>query len=287
MILSYVNSFENKLKVGLCVIGKKENLYIEEFIEHYKKLGYDKIFLYDNNNKNGEHFEDAINKELLNNYVTIVNLRGFRGKKNAPQYNAYFDCYQKNSKNYDWLSFFDIDEYLVLTKDKSIKEFLSNERFKSCKNIRINWILYSDNDLIYYDNRSVQTRFTQPLLNDERNIHIKSTVRGKLKVNYWKRQWNPHSSLVNVTSCIPTGEIILNYSSPFQIPPNYDFAYLKHYNTKTIEEYINKIKRGRPTKKVIFNYTLWKSVLDHFFGRNKKTKKKIQYIKKTLNINYE
>ena len=56
---------------------------------------------------------------------------------------------------------------------------------------------------------------------------------------------HPHSSDVNLTACSSTGKLLKNNSSPFQIPPNYENAFLKHYNTKTIEEYINKIKRGR------------------------------------------
>ena len=44
-----------KLKVCLCTPVKKENLYIKEFIEHYKSYNVDKIFLYDNNDINGEH----------------------------------------------------------------------------------------------------------------------------------------------------------------------------------------------------------------------------------------
>ena len=43
------NKKKKRIKVSLCVIGKKENLYVNEYINHYKKLGYRHIFLYDNN----------------------------------------------------------------------------------------------------------------------------------------------------------------------------------------------------------------------------------------------
>ena len=39
-----------KSKVCLCTLGKQENRYIREFVSYYKKLGVDKIYLYDNNN---------------------------------------------------------------------------------------------------------------------------------------------------------------------------------------------------------------------------------------------
>ena len=40
-----ISLFMNKKKdkVCICVIGKEENRYIKEYVEHYKKLGVDKI----------------------------------------------------------------------------------------------------------------------------------------------------------------------------------------------------------------------------------------------------
>ena len=37
------------MKVALCAIGKEENLYALEFVNHYQNLGYGHIFIYDNN----------------------------------------------------------------------------------------------------------------------------------------------------------------------------------------------------------------------------------------------
>ena len=171
-------------------------------MEYYKKLGYDHIFIYDNNNINDERFQKVLLKHISDNFVTIIDYRGFRGKINKPQFDAYFDCYQKNSKNYDWLSFnFDFDEFLELKNNISIKEFLSNNTFDKCQNIKINWVVYSDNDLVYYDNRSIEERFTKPLLENKMNYHIKSTIRGHLKVNAWNNITQPHSSNVNLTAC--------------------------------------------------------------------------------------
>ena len=60
------NKYKNiaSIKIGLCMICKLENLYIQEFMDYYKKLGYNHIFIYDNNDINGERFEDVIQKEI-------------------------------------------------------------------------------------------------------------------------------------------------------------------------------------------------------------------------------
>ena len=39
------------MKVALCCIGRTENQYAIEFVEWYKNLGFDKIFVYDNKHK--------------------------------------------------------------------------------------------------------------------------------------------------------------------------------------------------------------------------------------------
>ena len=92
------------MKVALCAIGRMENRYAKEFVYHYKALGFDRIFIYDNNFGNEEHFEQ------LDDIVEIVD---WRDKENA-QLIAYEDCYARHGNEYDWMAFFDFDEFLIL-----------------------------------------------------------------------------------------------------------------------------------------------------------------------------
>ena len=216
-------------------------------------------------------------------FVTIINYRGYRGKRDNPQFHAYYDCYENNYKYYNWLSFFDIDEFLELKHSYKINEFINNRKFKNCQNIKINWLMYSDNDFLNYENKPIKERFTTPLFNDPANIHVKSTVKGNLKINYWKNMNNPHSSDNNYICCDSSGNII-NPKLYFNIPINYENAILRHYATKTIEEYCLKIKRGRADIKDILNKTTLEDKFNYFFLRNKKTKEKIKYINKIFNI---
>ena len=282
LIIIKINK-SKELKVCLCTIGKKENLYASEFVEHYKKIGYDKIFIYDNNNIGDEKFEDVLTNQISNKFVEIINYRGYRGKRQSPQSDAFIDCYEKNKNNYDWLSFFDFDEFLELNKSRNIKEYLSNKQFKKCANIKINWLMFSDNNLLYYENISLQERFTTPLYHDNANIIIKSTVRGNLKFNYWRSMNNPHSSSNYLRACNSMGNIT-DSTTFYSSPTNHEYSYLKHYPTKTIEEYCNKIKRGRADLLIKLDNKTLENYFNYFFERNKKTKNKIEYFKKTFNF---
>ena len=281
IVFSY---FHNVIKVCLCVIGKKENLYVNEYINHYKKIGYNHIYLYDNNDINEENFEDVLKKEIKFGFVSIINYRGYRGLLNHPQFDAYYDCYEKNNKYYQWLSFFDFDEFLELKpRNMKINKLLKNKRYGKCDNIKINWLIYSDNNLIHYEKKPIQERFTSPVYETKGNIHIKSTIRGNLKTNYWNGTKDPHTSQNFFSSCSSSGKSI-KYNSPFNDPPDYSFGFLKHYHTKTIEEFCNKIKRGRATRKLDFSQQELLFRIKMFFSINNKTKEKIEIIKNKLNI---
>ena len=71
------------------------------------------------------------------------------------------DCYQKNYNNYDWLIFYEIDEFLYLKDFKNVKYYLNQFKFDSCQAIHLNWVHRSDNNMIYYENKPVQTRFKE------------------------------------------------------------------------------------------------------------------------------
>ena len=81
--------FRNKKGVGICSIGRKENLYAKEFVEYYLKLGIKKIIIYDNNDIDGEKFEDVLEQYIKNKYVEIIDVRGFQSIKDNLNINDY------------------------------------------------------------------------------------------------------------------------------------------------------------------------------------------------------
>ena len=60
------------------------------------------------------------------------------------------DCYQKNYKQYNWLIFYEVDEYIHLTNYTNVKDFLNEKRFENCEIIHLNLICHTDNNLLYY-----------------------------------------------------------------------------------------------------------------------------------------
>ena len=266
------------IRVLLCCIAKMENNYIKEFVEHYKKLGFDNICLYDNNDVNGEKFTSVINKYIKSGFVIVKNKRGV---KNA-QIKCYTECYQQYHKKYDWIAFFDIDEFLHIDNNLSIKQFLSQQKFNNnyVNCIRICWRQYTDSGLVKVNNKNYSiNRFTHYLpINILDCTQTKIILKGNLNNIVFD---SPHGCLKNkhiycVNSCGVKCSNSINISNK-----TWSNACLNHYRFKTIEEYVlNKMVRLWPHNYKNFGKKILN--LNFFFLYNKRTKEKENYAKQLL-----
>jgi hypothetical protein len=261
-----------KIKVCICTIGKKENLYIREYIKYYKNLGIDKIYIYDNNEINGETFENVIFDYIKINYVNIINYRGYL----KPQSKMMNTCYKMNYLKYDWIIFNDIDEFLYLKNYSNIKNFLKESKFNNCKIIYLNFIIYTDNNNLYYENKTVISRFKEKFLYNNK-YWGKSIIRGNIpRINITHAHY--------ITSKIPACNGFGKISKKFKIDSKY--YYFKHYSFKSTEEYCNKLNKGN----VAFDNNIYKklSKIRAYFFYNKITIDKIKILenKTGINLNY-
>lgn len=271
------------MKVALVAMGKLENRYAVEFVEYYKNLGIDNIFIIDNNDYDGEWFEDVLGDYINNGFVCILNCRGLKYKGSQVMfYKSVYEQYVKN--RYDWVFFCDFDEFLTFTKDHTIKEYLSRDCFKEYKQILINWKIYDDNDLIYDDGRGVLERFTRPIDKNKlieynkipENCIVKPIIRGNINNLYTTFPHNFMNAEFKDTTCNASGKKILNTVTTKKI--DWSLAYIKHFGTKTIDEFIhNKYKKGvgdRSYEEFLKTYPL-----ERFFKYNKLTDEKLEFLK--------
>ena len=280
------------MKVALVAIGRLENKYAVEFVEYYKQLGFDKIFIIDNNRDGEEYFEDVLQSYINEDFVNILNYRNVKCSTDHPsiQIEAYNKAYEIYKDQYDYIMFIDFDEYLCLKKDNNIKEYL-NRNVDEYDCILINWMVMTDNNLIYDDGRSLIKRFIRPAnLNIKiscdipENYFVKSIIRCGKQIHMYDPHI-PNFRKDNITICNNNFKKleytdIINYAF---VKYDYTLAYIKHFYTKTIDEYIhNKLKRGVPDRQ--FESVKEKYNLNLFFKINYKTEKHKKYL---IDNNYE
>lgn len=274
----------NNIKVYLVCIAKQENLYIKEFVNHYKLLGINKIILYDNNDFDGERFEDVINDQINSKFVEVINVRGITGKYHNKflQDYVYLEAYNRYGNECDWICFFDIDEFLMLDeKYHSIQDFLSDEIFNEYDSIKIVWKLFDDNNNIQYEDKPLIERFTN--ISFKNDNEVKSIIRTNLCI----RAINCHGKTIPLLKCCNTNGkpiVYLNERHGNIINlPSYKNACLNHYRLKTLDEFLNvRCKRGDMGG----DAAKQKLTLDYFFTFNKKTPEKLAYLK-SIGIDYE
>lgn len=255
---------------------KCDNEYLVEFVEHYLKLGFDKIYFYDNNDDDeiqpALFLKDYIEQDL----VTMIDYRNMYFDDQVHRLD-FFQFY-----NFDWVLFVDDDEFLELRKNRDIREFISSFDNQATK-IAINYLHFGDNDFCYKQSGKVQDIFRIPLslnLADNDGFYINSYIKSllkktKLQSNYFL---NGHSLMNDTPYYNADGEIIklASYSRIHNEDISYETAYIKHYCTKSLEEFCKcKIKRARTNnfKKIAnrFDFT-------YYFLFNNLTEEKVGYI---------
>ena len=251
-----------RTKVAICAIGRLENRYAVEWVEHYDALGVDKIFIYDNNRvEDGELFQDVLQPYIEAGFVEITYFEGL-------QKDAYEKCYRDHSDDYEWIGFFDFDELVYIEDGRNIHDFLDGYEADV---VSLNWMTMTDSGLTHYDERPMAERFTQGTGEDfEINRHVKSFVRSGINGISFN---DPHIPNAPVLQC----ENVLHErieQIPVQPKVIHSVAYIKHYNTKTAEEWATlKMRRLSPCGDK-YNREMKAKNVDYFFSINERTPEK-------------
>ena len=257
-------------KVAICAIGRNENRYAEEWVEHYKKIGVSKIFVYDNYFGDEEPLANTLKKYVDSGFVEIIDLPN----KKAMQKRAYEHCYKQHGNEYAWIGFLDFDEYLRWNSKKKIETMFQQYQDADC--VLVNWRTFTDNGLTHYDPRPLKERFTEVMPLDQKvkydwpeNDHVKCFVRGGLGDVEFRSPHHPETRMkcVNVS-----GKEVKNCA--FVHPYDHSVMRLDHYWTKTAEEWIGtKLMRGFPSGTTYMDNFI-RQQENYFFAVNERTLEK-------------
>lgn len=268
------------MRVVLCCLAKNEHLYINDFVKWYVDLGFDTIYIYDNDELDSKPIRECIDENLMD-HVVVKNIRGFRRDK--LQHDIYTGFYAKYGKQFDWCLFCDVDEFLFGVDN--IKDFLNNPKFNNFNQIRVKWKLFGDDDLIERDmsipvyeaiTHEIKETLNRNLV-DKGNLESqgKSFVRGNLP-NIIIR--SPHFASNGyrdntLKSCLPSGRVCNSYVA-IKEDYSHESVFLNHYMTKTLSEFVNQ-KMNR-TDAVFVDLQI---KLDYYWRVNKKTPQKLEWLK--------
>ena len=217
------------MKLALVCIAKNEDHYIQEWVDYHTALGFDDIWIYQN-----EWRAEGVIGENVHLVEHDGKTAAHKPILERPQMKAYNLFIESNKGNYDWACFIDVDEFLVLKKHDSIKNFI--QCYGEYDSIAVNWHIFGSNGHkeVSKGNYSVIDRFTK------RGIGVNKHVKTMVKLSKNPVYRNPHySNLKWVDTNLHVGR------GPFNPDGPDDVAQINHYFCKTREEYVHKMSRGR------------------------------------------
>jgi hypothetical protein len=237
-------------KSCILTVTQGDFLYIQEWIEHHHNIGVD-LFLIGYNGKEEDfnklpkydyvkYFDFSLNSNPIH-YKLDVSKVGFfsrwESKENfkkrdlAPQtgmLNTLLHCVKYIYTNIDYTIVIDTDEFInIKNGTNNINEFLDEHFPKTNSSIQLKMCFYNTEN-IYYEDKPCQERFTNGFF--LKNGRENDAGCHKIIIN------NNHNDFMRIN--IESPHTCTLYINGFRLNP--DAIELKHFFTKTLEEWISK-----------------------------------------------
>ncbi|MCL2123651.1 MAG: glycosyltransferase family 2 protein [Desulfovibrionaceae bacterium] len=216
--------------LGLCAIAKDETPFLREWAAYHHYVGFEKIYIYDNESRTPvrDSIADFYEIQICDSYT-------IPGK--AMQLVAYNHCLAHHGHEFEWLAFFDLDEFLCLVQDKDARTLLRDyEQFPA---LSINWSIFSSSGKLGSPEGFVTENYTQHL---GYSVNTKCIVRPAMV----KMPFTAHHFLYRSGYAV---NAMRQPSFGAYAPPAIDKIRLNHYPYKSQQDYEARLLRGDATYK--------------------------------------
>ncbi len=226
-------------KIAVVVFVRNEYPDFCAWLAWYFALGVDTIIVYDDHSTDGT-WEAAVAA------AHAFDVRPFRTDRSvqpftARQRNAYLGAIQEFREEFDWIGFFDADEFLQLRGTLDLPTFL--DRFPDAAAVAISWCIYGSNGhLLKPEATTVEAFIRHALPQFEHNRSVKSFVRPSLVTSRWR---DPHTFEVGDRPYVDAQGVGVRWGGPGAIAhdPDWSTAKLMHFIPRSMEHFIERIRR--------------------------------------------
>ena len=226
------------MSIVLICIVKNEAPFLAEWIAHNLALGFDHIFVFDN-----ESTDDTAGIIKKIGEAWPVKYRFWPSHAGtSPQIDAYNWAMRHIAPGYDWVAFFDCDEFLVLHKHDIIGDFLADFDAEVGA-IGVNWLGFGSSGQEKNDYGLVTDTFVygaKPHIGN--NKHVKTIARTKCVASIVI-----HHVILHAGHYVhPNGHTLYMTDTDGQSDAiEHSTAQLNHYQIKSRADFDRKIARGR------------------------------------------
>ena len=223
------------MSLAICAIFKDEAPYLREWIEFHRIVGFDRFYLYQNGSDDDWQF-------ILQPYVEDGMVEVTDWPKSTPcQLEAYQHFIERHKGQPGWVAFIDCDEFLFSPCLATVTDALAGMPSPDWGAVAVNWMCFGASGQERQEDGLVIERFTlRPLDSFGPNLHVKSIVRMDRVESVGA---DPHHFRVTGGTFSESGCEVVGPLSP---QPSHCWLRINHYHTKSRQEYLQRITRGRP-----------------------------------------
>lgn len=223
------------MKVCICTMIKNEHQYLEDWLKYNISLGVDKIFI-------TEDIGSESHKDITDKYSEVEIFKMEKPSEDAQTYGQH-NCqiamfkYVKSLNEFDWCFIIDIDEYITITEDISLKDFLN--QYSEYSELILYWKNYGANGHIekpdYSKVESYREYYTKECDYSDYDKKFGYIMKKGINLNQIDSTYRVNNHLHSTGNYIKT-----NFQKRIHYPC-FDRAYISHYTTKSWEEYKWKV----------------------------------------------
>lgn len=219
----------------ICAIVKDEHRYIREWALYHRGIGFDRIIIYDNNSH--KPYDSELGDLIDDGFIEI---RNWSDTSPSRQLNAYNDFVHSSEwLPGEWCAFIDVDEFICFDNVQTISEFV--RLYNSYAGVGLSWKTYNANGHIQAP-EGVSTFEAYTTTFDYPEPRIKFIARlADIEDIYSAHAFIPKRGLFVTTGGTPIFEQDPEYQ-------DYKNGHIKHYLTKSWEDWVIRLKRGNITK---------------------------------------
>lgn len=219
---------------ALCCIAKDEDLFLREWLAYHALIGFEHFIIYDNLSERPIH-------SFLSGWADKRTVTVIRNSEPLSQQIVYGHCLQAFGRDFQWIAFLDMDEFIRLSPGKGgradIRLFLPE--FEHYAGLGVNWRMFSSSGHESTPAGLVIENYRH-CLGD--NHHIKSIVQ-PAKVRACA---GPHSFFMKAGEhAVNAGHLPIPDGMPFT-PARTERIAVNHYFYKSRQCFEEKIAKGNP-----------------------------------------
>lgn len=175
-----------RFNVAICALYKNEGPYLLEWLEYHRLIGVDHFYLY--NNRSTDNHEELLFPYIQGGIVTkheygydFANSDPDSAWKSSDY--PYIDCIFRHKDESEWIGFIDLDEFIHVYQDRSIKDMMA--RYKDYGGLAIQWLLFGSSGHYINPTGSILQNYTLRYPRYEGiNGYVKSIINPRLWISW-------------------------------------------------------------------------------------------------------